>query len=770
MLKKNCFYVILYAFAASCCILPVQAAVDSSDQKAALKNLRNSAIPFIENKGQIKDPGILFYLNGKSGTVLYRDNAEIVYRARSQNGKTVFTEKFTGIFKPALKGGTRTDTNVSYFTGSNKAAWKTGLTTYRDISFQNLYRGISVQFIARGSSIEDVYSIDRPSDTSRIKVKVDGVDRISLDSEGNLVFETSAGRFLKTRPVAYQQIGAVTKKIDCRYVVANNTYSFHASGYANGYPLIIDPDLQWSTFVGGSGFDGANDIKIDSSGNVYVAGATGSNDFPGPTGFDDRAVDDGVLVFKLTTGGGSLAWASFFGGSTKGYTEFASALDVDGSGNVYVTGETNDTDFPTTSGTFSSVPLGSHDAFVCKISADGSSLLWSTYLGGTGWDSGLAIKVTSSGDVLVAGTADGPTAEQYFATPGAYDATANGDDDVFVAKLSGNGGTLRWATLIGGEQIDMPHGISQVSTGAIIVAGDTFSSDFPSTPGAYDTTHGGNYDGFVLKLSEDGSSLAWSTLLGGASSDSLLDMALDSSGNIYVTGNTRSTDFPVTTGAYQTALDSSYGDAFVTKLSPGGDSVIWSTFLGGTTGLEERCSIALDGSANVYVTGDTSADDFPTTDGAYDREYAEYYPDVFISKLSPDGSSLLYGTYVGGEFDDNPAGIAVDSSGDIYIAGNTGSEDFPTTASALSRTLGGSNDIFVLKLSPKGTGGGGDGSDGGKCPAESILGKNSPELAKLRAFRDNVLSKTPAGRALIALYYKNAPFINRIISNSSSPK
>lgn len=184
MLNKFCFHVILCVVAASGIILPAQAAVDTSEQKSALKNMQKTTIPFIENKGQLKDPGVMFYLRSKSGTVLYRQNGEVLYHALSKSGESFFTEKFTGIFMPAIKGGTPAGTKVSFFTGSNKADWKTGLSTYRDIIIQNLYQGISVQFLARGSSIEDVYTIERPADTGTIQVKVDGVERISLDSAG----------------------------------------------------------------------------------------------------------------------------------------------------------------------------------------------------------------------------------------------------------------------------------------------------------------------------------------------------------------------------------------------------------------------------------------------------------------------------------------------------------------------------------------------------------------------------------------------------------
>ncbi|MCM3541322.1 HYR domain-containing protein, partial [Priestia endophytica] len=288
------------------------------------------------------------------------------------------------------------------------------------------------------------------------------------------------------------------------------------------------------------------------------------------------------------------------------------------------------------------------------------------------------------------GSADFPT------TPGAFDTTYNGNGDAFVTKLDPTGSMLIYSTYLGGTNVEVGNDIVVDAGGNAYVTGLTFSTNFPTTPGAFDTTYNGSGDVFVTKLNPTGSTLIYSTYLGGGTSTEQGEgIAVDAGGNAYVTGFTHSTDFPTTPGAFDTTL-SGFVDAFVTKLNPTGSMLIYSTYLGGTDS-DRGFGIALDAGGNAYVTGFTESANFPTTPGAFDTTY-NGSGDVFVTKLNPTGSTLIYSTYLGGTNEEGGSGIAVDAGGNAYITGFTNSTDFPTTPGAFDTTLNGNSDAFVTKL------------------------------------------------------------------------
>jgi hypothetical protein len=373
-------------------------------------------------------------------------------------------------------------------------------------------------------------------------------------------------------------------------------------------------------------------------------------------------------------------------------------------GNAYVTGYTRDdtTDYPTTPGAYDTTHNGGFlDAFVTKLNAAGSGLLYSTFIGGNSNDYGYGIAVDSVGNAFVTGETFDSTTD-YPTTAGAYDETHNGNFDLFITKLNATGSGLLYSTFIGGSGIDVGRGIAVDSSGNAFVTGYTENSSYPTTTGAFDTTHNGVGDVFVTKLNSTGSGLLYSTFIGGSSTDGGFGIAVDSAGNAYVAGYTQdgTTDYPTTTGAYDTTHNGGFLDVFVTKLNAAGSALLYSTFIGGND-FDVGYGIAIDSSGNAYVAGYTQdgTTDYPTTTGAFDTTHNGIF-DVFVTKLNATGSGLLYSTFIGGSGDDIGRGIAVDSSGDAFVTGFTVDDttDYPTTTGAYDTTHNGSRDAFVTKL------------------------------------------------------------------------
>jgi hypothetical protein len=391
-----------------------------------------------------------------------------------------------------------------------------------------------------------------------------------------------------------------------------------------------------------------------------------------------------------------LVYSAYIGGN---WTEWGYAIAVDSSGRAYVTGWTFSTDYDVTPGAFQPMNAGWWDVFVTKLDETGTQLVYSTYIGGSDWDEGNAIAVDGSGNAYVTGST---LSTDYDVTPGAFQTTNGGGWDVFVTKLNATGTALVYSTYIGGSGGEDGFGIAVDSSGNAYVTGRTFSTDYPVTPGALQTTHGGGgwTDVFVTKLNATGTALVYSTYIGGIYDDVGYGIAVDGSGNAYVTGRTSSTNYPVTPGAFQ-RTNGGYWDVFVTKLNAAGTALVYSTYIGGSD-WDEGNAIAVDSSGNAYVTGRTSSPDYDVTPGAFQTTKGGYW-DVFVTKLNATGTTLVYSTYIGGSNNDEGYGIAVDGSGNAYVTGWTGSTDYDVTPGAFQTTKEGYEDVFVTKLNATGT-------------------------------------------------------------------
>jgi hypothetical protein len=477
--------------------------------------------------------------------------------------------------------------------------------------------------------------------------------------------------------------------------------------------LIVAPSfagtLIYSTYMGGTVGDIGASIAIDNAGNAYITGWTSSADFPTTPGvvqpdwYLNAYQAEDVFVCKLDPSGTSLIYSTFLGGE---FRDFGYAIAVDGSGNAYITGRTGSGLFPTTTGAFDTTKKGNFACFVSKLNPTGSALVYSTYLGGAGGSSeAVDIAIDNAGNAYITGDTN---SSEFPTTPGAFDTSFNGPNynaDGFVTKLNPTGTALVYSTFLGGTNDDVCNNIALDNSDNIYITGYTVSTDFPATPGAFSTALHTKYDGtghdaFVAKLNPSGTGLVYATYLGDIGVDVGNSIAVDDSGDAYVTGYTSSTEFPVTPGAFDTSFNGGNVTVFVTKLNNIGSALSYSTFLGGNYG-EYGYTIAVDALGNAYVGGLTGSSDFPTTIGAYDTSYNGATPptgNCFISKLNPAGSALVYSTYFGGYDGSICKSIAIDSFNNVYFTG-AANADFPITPGAFDTTYNNNGDAFVAKLS-----------------------------------------------------------------------
>lgn len=671
---------------------------------------------FEPNQGQT-DELVKFLSRGRGYTLfLTGDDAVLALRSRQSSlpASLVLRMKLVGADPKALVSGLDALPSTSnYFIGNDSTKWRTNVPNYAKVQYKNVYPGVNLIYYGNQRQLEYDFVVAPGADPKAIALAIVGGEAggqplsqpfVQIDRDGNLVVQTGSGEVRLQKPIVYQLSldGGFRTSVDGRYVLrtsgvqdpnsrsAHREYKvcFEVAAYDHTKPLIIDPVLSYSSYLGGSNDDAGNGIAVDSSGNAYVAGSTLSANFPTVTplqgtcgGCDIGATD--AFVAKLDAAGSSLVYATYLGGSS---SDQAFAIATDSSGSVYVTGLTYSSNFPTVNPVQPAIG-GSSDVFVAKLDAAGSALTYSTYLGGSATEQGTGIAVDSAGNAYVTGW----TLSTNFPTSSPIHATTGGGYDAFVTKLDATGASLVYSTYLGGSGTDEAFAIAVDGTSNAYVTGLTYSNNFPlASP--LQPAYGGVEDAFVLMMNSSGSALVYSTYLGGTSADEGRGIALDSSGNAYVTGLTTSTDFPTANPMQATYRGSQ--DAFVAKLDGAGAALAYSTYLGGT-GTDQGSSIAVDSSGQAYVTGYTTSTNFPLANPIQPTYGGNR--DAFVSKLSATGVALVFSTYLGGHDVDTGTGIAVDSAADPYVTGFTFSNDFPT-ASPLQAATGGGYDAFVAKL------------------------------------------------------------------------
>ncbi len=601
------------------------------------------------------------------------------------------------------RGLSKTQGRYNYLKGS-RSDWVPDVPLFEEVMMEEVSTGISARlYYDNGSFRYDL--IAKPgTDLNTLNMSFMGADRVDITSNGDLTMQTSLGPVTQGELFAYQIEDGKKQRVKCNFsITPDGEVTFNVGSYNPNKELIIDP-LVFSTFIGGAGDDTAYDIKIDNDGNTYITGRTidAATDYPATTGAYDEIHNgsDDVFVTKLSADGSSLIYSTFIGGSSD---DVAYKIALNDAGNAFITGYTQDaaTDYPTTAGTYDETHNGDDDVFVTKLSADGSSLVYSTLIGGSGTDQGFGIDTDANGNAYISGiTYDAAT--DYPTTAGAYDETHNGSSDLFVTKLSADGSTLAYSTFVGSDGTEGSWSkIAVDDDGNAYVNGETwfFSTDFPTTPGAYDETFNGGTDVFVVKLSSDGSSLIYSTLIGGTGTEGSRDIAINSAGNAYIIGTTSTSagDYPTTPGAYDQTFNGGV-DIYVTKLSTDGSSLAYSTLVGGSDN-EYGWAIDVDSEGKAYFTGGTYGNDYPTTILAYDNSF-NGVRDLILSVLTADGSALHYSTLIGSSDTEYSYGIDVQRN-NAYVCGyaKNAAIPFPTTSDVYDESHNGQRDVIVFELS-----------------------------------------------------------------------
>jgi len=500
---------------------------------------------------------------------------------------------------PKIVGENLMGYKCNYFIGNDPDEWHTDVPNYKAVVFEDVYDDIDLKYYGNGKQMEYDFIVSPGADPNQIMVQYDGAQSISVNDNGELVVETDWGTVTELRPLVYQfgAIGCIP--IEGRYVVlTDNTFGFDLGDrYDPMLALVIDPVLSYSTYLGGNNWDYGYSIAADIQGNAYITGDTRSTDFPTLNPFQSNQSGRDAFVAKFSSEGNELVYSTYMGGDDEDY---GYDIAVDDAGFAFVTGETQSTNFPLENPYQTDQPM--RDAFVVKLNGEGNGLVYSTYLGGSGGDEGNGIAIDSIGCAYVTGetySTDFPTVNAY-----QMDQTTN---DAFVTKLSSDGSLLVYSTYLGGNSVDIGHGIEVDGNGNAYVTGETNSSNFPTVNPLQPTYHGSK-DAFITKLFSLGDSLIYSTYLGGTDIDYGFDIAIDAYSEVYVTGKTYSFNFPVV-NPYQT--DQSGPDVFIAKLRSSGSEFVYSTYLGGGDN-DWGNGIAVDSNGSAYVTGCTESSNFPT--------------------------------------------------------------------------------------------------------------------------------------------------------------
>jgi hypothetical protein len=699
---------------------PRSADVLSPDAQARLLDTYRAAPRYFElNRGQTDARVRFLSRHGSSALFLTAGGAVLAFNpklsetAKPPAKRAVLSLTWThASAHHSIAGIGKLPSRTNYFVGSDERNWVTGIPSYSKVEYRGLYPGVNLLFYySKGDQLEYDLELSPGASAGNISLNVAGCDRLRIAASGDLNIDTAGEKVVLHRPLAYQPDRGNRRFLEARFVLKGpSQIGFVIGAYDRSRPLVIDPQLTYSSYLGGSANDVAERVAVDAAGYAYVVGWSESADFPASRALQStNHGSTSVFISKLNPelrGAASLIYSTFLGGTG---TNSGRSIAVSPAGEVVVAGDTNAPDFPVTSGAFQpSCKMHrrscSTDAFISKINAAGNELLYSTYLGGSGTEFGFSVALGESGQIFLVGNTDSP---DFPVTRRAFQTEFGGGPstfgDAFAVELDPAGKGRRdllYSTYLGGSGSESAWAVASDRVGNIYVGGSTSSPNFPVTPGAYQPHFGGGSastgDGFVAKLRPAGmgsKDLVYGTFLGGSADDRVEGLAVDPSGMIYVTGYTQSANFPITADrAFQpvfgggTCFGAPCADAFIAQLNPSEsahNSLAYSSFFGGDS-IDLGHAIALDSTGKVYITGETTSTNLPLRDPLQDDCTLGCRPlpltDVLIARfdLTKAGSAgLLFSTYFGGSNVDTGWSIAVDDKGAAYVAGQVFSTDFP---------------------------------------------------------------------------------------------
>jgi hypothetical protein len=692
--------------------------IDTNRAQAAYGNL---PLNFEPNQGQT-DARVKFMARGSGfGLFLTADEAVLALRksaprniqgaSRSRTRAELLRMRVLGARRRAAAEGLEPQQGQShYLHGRDPQRWRTHIPLYARVRYRAVYPGIDLVYYGNQQQLEYDFVVAPGANPDRIRLAFTGARTARIAKNGDLLLGLRGGAVRWEKPFVYQERDGVREPVPGAYQLsASNHVGFSVGAYDRNRPLVIDPSLVYSSYLGGTIRDLGCAIDVDICGNAYITGITTSPNFPLQRPMDASlggAMD--AFITKVNPTGSALVYSTYLGGSGN---DGGNGIAVDANGSAVAAGGTDSEDFPIlnavqpTLGASTSIgggppPSPKVDGFITKLTPDGSGLVYSTYYGGSDYDQANRVRLDGSGNAYIVGQTASP---DFHTTPGAFQSVRRGPSDATIVKLTASGG-LVYATLVGGSGADCGLGIAVDATGSAYADGWTSSLDFPVLSALQPRYGGGATDGFVLKLNASGSALAYSTFLGGAgngstSGEESQELAgavdVDGGGNAYVAGVTNSANFPTTPGAFQTTFQGGLLDGFVAKIGATGSRLVYSTFLGGS-GIDQAWAIRIDPSVGTaYVTGRTGSANFPTRD-AVQPVYGGGF-DLFATKLNATGSGLVWSTFLGGSLHDVGSGVAVDSLGSAYLTGYTASANFPTM-NPFQPNLAGDYDCIAAKI------------------------------------------------------------------------
>lgn len=686
-------------------------------QSTAVQQFPLTPLAFTRNEGQW-DEQALYQAKGH-GVLMWFTKEGVLYhmtRRVEEDGDWNVTGRFEElplrepaagaiehrVVKTTLVGGNPTPEVVAenelqytcnWFIGNDPKTWHTDVPNFSSLLYKGVYPGIDVRYRGNGTRIEHDFIISPGADPSLIELRYDGAESVTMDRNGDLVIVTDLGELMERIPKTYQERDGRVEQVSCCYeITGSNTVRFLLDeGHDPALALVIDPELTYSTYVGGTGIERAQGMAVDAAGAMYVTGRTTSTDFPAAGGFDLSANGVRDAYVAKFNADGTPAYSTYLGGALE---DWGFELSVDAGGQVHLVGETFSSDFPMAfayDGSFN----GANDIFVVQISSSGSTLKFSTYVGGSGNDWGLSAGLDPSGDIVATGyttSSDFPLVDEYDGTYG------GGPEDGFVLKMRpgslSSPGLALFSTYVGGSGKDFLYTLAVDAVGDIYVVGESSSLDFPLS-GAYDASYnGGTADGVVFKLTNDGSTLVYATYFGGSDYEYVSGLEVDYSGSLAVTGPTLSTDIP-TLAAFDNTSNGGY-DAFVARFSPSGSALTFSTYFGGS-GDDFGFDIGYSTTGVLHFVGRTTSTDLPLAIELYSTLGGTR--DAFVGTIPGSGSPLLFSTYLGGTLLDHAVPVIVRGNSEIYLAGETSSTDFPVTPNADDNSFNGpGSDMFLVRI------------------------------------------------------------------------